>query len=70
VKAVRDAANNAACKDYLHAGSAAAAMGAKCTKALQAGVADDWAQVVQQAVDSNVLCVALGADGKCKDPAN
>ena len=32
------------------------------------GVADDWVQVVQQAIDSNVLCVTLGSDGKCKDP--
>jgi hypothetical protein len=68
VKAVKDAANNAACKDYLNAGSAAAAMGAKCTRALGPGVADDWVQVVQQAIDSNVLCVVPGSDGKCKDP--
>jgi len=70
VTAVKNAADNAACKDYLNAGTLAGKMGAKCTKELAPGVADDWVQVVQQAIDSNVLCVTLGTDGKCKDPAN
>jgi hypothetical protein len=61
VKAVKNAANNAACKDYLNAGPAAAAMGAKCSRALPVGVADDWVQVVQQAIDSNVLCTKFDA---------
>jgi hypothetical protein len=55
VAAVRAAADNAACKGYLNAGSQAAAMGARCTTALPAGVADDWAVLVNQAVNSDVL---------------
>jgi hypothetical protein len=68
VAAVRAAADNAACKDYLNAGPAAAAMGAKCTKALQPGVADDWVQVVTQAMASNV-CNQPGDGGKCNPAA-
>ncbi len=68
VAVVKNAADNAACAGYLNAGSAAAAMGAKCTTPLAAGVADDWAQLVQQARDSNVLCTAM-VGGKCTDPA-
>ena len=69
VAAVRKAADNAACQGYLNAGPTAAGMGAKCAMAsLAAGVADDWAQLVQQARDSNVLCTAL-VGGKCTDPA-
>jgi hypothetical protein len=56
VAAVKDAANNAACQGYLIAGPDAAAMGAKCTlPKLPAGFADDWVQVVTQAMASNVL---------------
>jgi hypothetical protein len=69
VAAVRAAADNAACKDYLNAGPAAAALGAKCTKAsLPPGVADDWVQVVTQAMASNV-CNQPGDGGKCNPAA-
>ncbi len=52
---MKAAADNAACQGYLFAGPQAAAMGAKCTTMLQPGVADDWAQIVTQAIGSNVL---------------
>jgi hypothetical protein len=68
VAAVRAAADNAACKDYLNAGAAAAAMGGKCTKALAPGVADDWVQVVTRAMASNV-CNQPGDGGKCNPAA-
>ena len=55
VAAVRKAADNAACKGYLNAGVTAASMGALCTVALPAGVADDWAALVNQAIASDVL---------------
>jgi len=55
VAKVRAAADNAACKGYLNAGSAAASMGAQCTTALPPGVADDWAALVNQAIASDVL---------------
>ena len=55
VAAVKAAADNAACQGYLNAGAQAALMGAKCTTALPAGVADDWTQLVNQAIGSNVL---------------
>jgi hypothetical protein len=65
VAAVRKAADNAACKGYMNAGPAAAAMGAKCTrKLLPAGVADDWVEVVNRAIASNV-CNQPGDNGKC-----
>jgi hypothetical protein len=71
VAAVRKAADNAACQGYLLAGPAAAAMGAKCTGPIPAGFPDDWAVLVQQARDSNVLCTAFDASSppKCIDPA-
>ena len=71
VAAVRRAADNAACQGYLLAGPAAAAMGAKCTGAIPAGFPDDWAVLVQQARDSNVLCTTFDASTppKCIDPA-
>jgi hypothetical protein len=70
VDAVKAAANNASCQSYLNAGSAAKAMGAKCTTDLQPGVADDWAALVQQAADSNVLCNAfVGTPPRCTDPS-
>ena len=52
---VRAAADNAACGGYLNAGSTAASMGAKCTTTLPAGVVDDWAALVNQAIASDVL---------------
>ena len=55
VAAVRAAADNAACKGYLNAGAQAQAMGAQCTTALPAGAADDWAVLVNQAMNSDVL---------------
>jgi hypothetical protein len=55
VAAVKAAADNAACKGYLFAGAQAASMGALCTTTLQPGVADDWAGLVTQATNSNVL---------------
>ena len=55
VAAVKAAANNAACQGYLFAGPQAAAMGAQCTTTLPPGVADDWAALVNQAINSNVL---------------
>jgi hypothetical protein len=55
VAAVKKAADNAACGGYLNAGAAAAALGAKCTTALPAGAADDWAALVNQAIASDVL---------------
>jgi len=67
VAAVVAAANNAACQGYLLAGPAAAAMGAKCTSTIPAGFPDDWAVLVNQAKDSNVLCVQF-VGGKCMDP--
>ena len=71
VAAVRKAADNAACQGYLLAGPAAAAMGAKCTSPIPAGFPDDWAVLVQQARDSNVLCTTFDASTppKCIDPA-
>ncbi len=68
VAAVRKAADNAACQGYLLAGTQAASMGAKCTGAVPAGFPDDWAVLVQQAKDSDVLCTTMVA-GKCVDPA-
>jgi hypothetical protein len=55
VAAVMAAADNAACQGYLFAGTQAAQMGAQCTTALAPGVADDWAALVTQAINSNVL---------------
>jgi Alpha/beta hydrolase domain len=74
VAAVKAAANTAACRGYLNAGSSAASMGAKCTTPLAPGVADDWAALVQQAADSDVLCntfVTVGTPPvtKCADPS-
>ena len=71
VAAVRRAADNAACQGYLLAGPAAAAMGAKCAGPIPAGFPDDWALLVQQARDSNVLCTTFDASTppKCIDPA-
>ena len=55
VAAVTAAANNAACQGYLNAGAQAAALGATCTTTLRAGVNDDWAALVNQAIASDVL---------------
>jgi len=68
VAAVRKAADNAACQGYLLAGTQAASMGAKCTGTIPAGFPDDWAALVQQARDSDVLCTTM-VGGKCTDPA-
>ena len=68
VAAVKVAANNAACKGYMHAGPEAATLGATCTKTLPAGVADDWALLVKAAIASNV-CNQPGDGGKCNPAA-
>lgn len=69
VAAVKKAADNAACKDYLNAGPQAATMGAKCAKpSLPPGVADDWVEVVTRAMASNV-CNQPGDGGKCNPAA-
>jgi hypothetical protein len=69
VAAVKAAANNAACQDYLIAGPDAQKMGAKCTKpSLAPGVRDEWAYLVNQAIASNV-CNQPGDGGKC-NPAS
>jgi hypothetical protein len=73
VAAVRKAADNAACQGYLLAGPAAAAMGAKCAGPIPAGFPDDWAVLVQQARDSDVLCTTFDsptAPRKCIDPTH
>jgi len=64
VAAVRAAADNAACKGYLLAGPAAAAMGAKCTSTIPVGFPDDWVALVNAAMVSNV-CNQPGDNGKC-----
>src|SRR5437667_2502737 len=70
VDAVKAAANNAACQGYLLAGTAAAAKGAECTGPIPAGFGDDWATLVQQAADSDVLCGNfVGTPAKCTDPS-
>ena len=65
VAAVKAAADNAACRGYLLAGPAAAAMGAKCTTTIPPGFPDDWAALVTAAMASNV-CNQPGDGGKCK----
>jgi alpha/beta hydrolase family protein len=67
VAAVRAAADNAACQGYLLAGPDAKAMGAKCTTSIPAGFPDDWAVLVNQAMNSNV-CNQPGDNGKCAGP--
>jgi alpha/beta hydrolase family protein len=64
VAAVKAAANNAACQGYLLAGPDAAAMGATCTGTIPRGFPDDWAVLVNQAINSNV-CNQPGDGGKC-----
>jgi len=64
VAAVKAAADNAACQGYLLAGPAAAALGAKCTTTIPAGFPDDWAALVNQAMNSDV-CNQPGDGGKC-----
>jgi hypothetical protein len=64
VAAVKAAADNAACQGYLLAGPAAATMGAKCTTTIPAGFPDDWAALVNQAINSDV-CNQPGDGGKC-----
>jgi hypothetical protein len=43
-------------------------MGAKCTRTLPAGVADDWVALVNAAAASNV-CNQPGDGGKCNPAA-
>jgi hypothetical protein len=64
VRAVRAAADNAACQGYLLAGPEAAALGARCPGPIPAGFPDDWAALVKDAAASNV-CNRPGDGGKC-----
>jgi Alpha/beta hydrolase domain len=68
VAAVRAAADNAACQGYLLAGPAAASMGALCTGSIPPGFPDDWADLVNAAIASNV-CNQPGDNGKCNPAA-
>lgn len=45
-------------------------MGAKCTGPIPAGFPNDWAVLVQQARNSNMLCTSFDASSppKCIDP--
>jgi hypothetical protein len=68
VAAVKAAADNAACKGYLLAkGPAKDGSMPKCTFAAD-GFPDDWATLVNQAIDSNV-CNQPGDGGKCNPAA-
>ncbi len=71
VAAVKSAADNAACQGYLLAGPGTDKLRPQCgVSSLPAGFADDWLALVQQAIDSDVLCNTIGTDGKCKDPVD
>jgi hypothetical protein len=68
VKAVIAAANNAACRGYLNAGPAAAAMGATCSQpSLPLGTSDDWVAEVNAATAGNIC--TFGATKQSCDPA-
>jgi len=66
VAAVKKAADNAACKGYLLAGSEPATDGttAKCSGPIPAGFPNDWKVLVDAAIASNV-CNQTGDNGKC-----
>lgn len=65
VAAVKKAADNAACQDYLLAkGPAKDGSMPKCSTNIPAGFPDDWATEVNRAIDSNV-CNQPGDNGKC-----
>jgi hypothetical protein len=72
VNAVRNAANNAACKGYLLAGSEAALDGStapvECQRPIPAGFPNDWKVLVDQAINSNV-CNQPTDGGKCNPAA-
>ncbi|HYQ93404.1 MAG TPA: alpha/beta hydrolase domain-containing protein [Burkholderiales bacterium] len=68
VAAVKKAADNAACQGYLLAGPAAALMGAKCTTSIPAGFRDEWVNLVNKAMGSNV-CNQPTDGGKCNPAA-
>lgn len=70
VAAVKKAADNAACKGYLLAGPEPAIDGTtpKCSGPIPAGFPNDWAVLVNQAINSNV-CNQPGDDGKCNPAA-
>src|SRR5712691_11245886 len=68
VAAVKAAADNAACKGYLlAAGPASDGSMPKCKTAIPAGFPDDWAALVKQAKESNVLCNQFDVAGKCTE---
>ena len=67
--AVKKAADNAACQGYLLAkGPAKDGSMPKCTSEIPAGFPDDWAALVNLAIDSNV-CNQPTDGGKCNPPA-
>jgi len=66
---VRAAANNAACQGYLLAhGPDAQGNSPTCATNIPAGFPDDWAVLVNQAINSNV-CNQPGDGGKCNPAA-
>ena len=70
VAAVKKAADNAACKGYLLAGTEPATDGttAKCSGPIPAGFPNDWKALVDAAIASNV-CNQPGDFGKCNPAA-
>jgi hypothetical protein len=69
VAAVKAAADNAACRGYLlAAGPAKDGSMPKCSTPIPVGFPDDWAALVNQAIDSNV-CNQPGDGGKCNPSA-
>jgi hypothetical protein len=70
VAAVKNAADNAACKGYLLAGPDSAIDGttAKCSGPIPAGFPNDWKALVDAAITSNV-CNQPGDGGKCNPAA-
>ena len=70
VAAVKKAADNAACKGYLLAGTEPATDGttAKCSGPIPAGFPNDWKALVDAAIASNV-CNQPGDGGKCNPAA-
>ncbi len=69
VAAVKAAADDAACQGYMLAqGPASDGSRPRCTVSFPAGFPDDWAAVVNQAINSNV-CNQPGDGGKCNPAA-
>ncbi len=69
VAAVKAAADNAACAGYLlAAGTASDGSMPKCTTTIPTGFRDDWVNLVNKAIASNV-CNQPGDGGKCNPAA-